>query len=291
VRTTFAFRDAPGQIWRGVAGSYDYPVWFDGDRALFHLSKKVPPKGEALVYFVEGEDTPVSVLTPVDMMKATLGRQLCDSLLDPAGQALRTHHRRGEVGVRRACTCGCTEAIQAVFEEGQEVEKADYVKEATDDMIYFVQRHVARIEEYRRFADDVIQLLTAREQSAPDLKPFLDRLKEVAQQIPQECSVQKENMQSPAYADQLARQTLALTSRKDTNNLAAYKKLLDAWRGMGGAQDYVVARCHLTTRQLFQEAGYGCAHRPSAVALAQEIRERCRQCLRNPDGYEIWPDY
>jgi len=291
VRTTFAFRGGPGQIWRGVAGSYDYPVWFDGDRAFFHLSKKVPAKGESLIYFVEGEDTPVSVLTPVDVMKATLGRQLCDTLLDPAGRALRTHHRRGDVGVRRACTCGCTEAIQAVFEAGQEVEQRDQVNEATDDMLYFVQQHVERIDEYRRFADDVIQLLAAHERSSPELKPFLDHLKEVAQRIPQEYSVQKENMQSPAYAEELARRTLALTGRKDTNNLAAYQSLLDAWRAMGGAQDEVLARCHVTTRKLFQEAGYGCVHRPAAVVLAQEIRERCRRCLRNPDGYEIWPNY
>ena len=113
----------------------------------------------------------------------------------------------------------------------------------------------------------------------------------MAQRIPQEYSVQKENMQSPAYAEELARRTLALTGRKDTNNLAAYQSLLDAWRAMGGAQDEVLARCHVTTRKLFQEAGYGCVHRPAAVVLAQEIRERCRRCLRNPDGYEIWPNY
>jgi len=27
------------------------------------------------------------------------------------------------------------------------------------------------------------------------------------------------------------------------------------------------------------------------VPLAEEIRARARQCLRNPDGYEIWADY
>jgi len=28
-----------------------------------------------------------------------------------------------------------------------------------------------------------------------------------------------------------------------------------------------------------------------AVRIAKEIRRRCRKCLRNPDGYEIWPNY
>jgi len=68
-------------------------------------------------------------------------------------------------------------------------------------------------------------------------------------------------------------------------------ELLKAWRAMGGAQDYVVALCHTITRKLFQEAGYGCVNDPTAVAVAQEVRARCRQVLRNPDGYEIWADY
>ena len=90
---------------------------------------------------------------------------------------------------------------------------------------------------------------------------------------------------------ELTRQTMSLTGSKGTNNLAAYMDLLKAWRAMGGAQDYVVAQCHTIARKLFQEAGYGCVNEARAVAVAQEIRARCRQVLRNPDGYEIWANY
>ena len=158
-------------------------------------------------------------------------------------------------------------------------------------MNYFVQHHVGRIDEYRRFADDTIKFLQAKAGSSPDLKAYVDSLEEIAQQIPQEYSVQKENMGSPEYAGQLTRQTLALTSRRDPNNLKAYMELLKAWRAMGGAQDYVLAQCHTLTRKLHQEAGYRCVNQPEAVILAEAIRARCRQILRNPDGYEIWADY
>jgi hypothetical protein len=291
VKTTFAFRLSKGQIWRGVPGSYDYPVWFDGDAAFYHLSKKVPPGGESLIYFVEGEDTPLSRLTPVDMLKATLGRPASEAVLDPFGRKLRTHHRRSGEGVHRACTCGCTEAIQAVFEAGEEVAKKTDVKEALSDMIYFVERHVERIEEYRRFAEDLIKFLRMKQSSSREFKPFLESLEQAAQQILQEQSVQKENMKSPAYMSELARQTMALTDTKDPKNLKAYMELLKAWRAMGGAQDYVVAQCHTLTRKLCQEAGYGCVKDTKAVAVAEEVRRRCRQCLRNPDGYEVWADY
>src|SRR5262249_50001298 len=130
VKTTFTFRPAKGQVWRGVPGSYDYPVWFTEDRAFYHLSKKVPPGGESLVYFVEAQDTPLAVPTPADTLKATLGRAASESILDPTGRKLRTHHRRGGDGVHRACTCGCTEAIQAVFEAGEEVARQAEIKES-----------------------------------------------------------------------------------------------------------------------------------------------------------------
>ena len=291
VKTTFTFRESKGQIWRGVPGSYNYPVWFNGDDAFYHLSKKVPPQGESLIYFLEGQNTPVSVSTPVDILKATLGRPMTDPILDIAGRKLRTHHRRGGAGVHRACTCGCTEVIQAVFESGEEVAKKEYIKGALDDMIYFVQHHVERIEEYRRFADDMAKLLEAKGGSSPELKTYLDGLKQIAEQIPQEYNVQKENMKSLDYADELAHRTIGLASRKDANNLKTYMELLKTWRAMGGAQDYVVAQCHAITRKLCQEAGYGCVAQPKAAELAEEIRRRCRQCLRNPDGYEIWADY
>src|SRR5207245_4187479 len=88
-------------------------------------------------------------------------------------------------------------------------------------------------------------------------------------------------MKSPEYVQDLTRQTLALTSGKDPKNLNAYMELLKAWRAMGGAQDYVVAQCHTITRKLFQEAGYGCVNDAKAATVAQEIRARCRQVLRN----------
>ena len=291
VRTTFNFRESKGTVWRGVPGSYNYPAWFDGEKAFLHLSKKVPPKGEALVYFLEGQGTPLSVSSPAEIIQATLGRQLSDAILDPAGRKLRTHHRRGGEGVHRACTCGCTEAIQAVFEAKQELSKQDYVKEALGDMNFFVECHLSRIDEYQRFAADMIQFLKAKAAASPELKSYVESLQEIAGQIPQEYNVQKENMKSPEHMAELTRKTIALTGNKSTNNLPAYMELLKAWRAMGGAQDYVVAQCHMIARKLFQEAGYQCANDPKATVLAQGVRARCKQVLRNPDGYEIWAEY
>lgn len=291
LKTSFAFRQTKGDIWRGVPGSYDYPVWFDGDQAYYHLGKKVLPKGDSIIYFLEGQGTPADIQTPADILKSTLGRDMANTLLDVEGRKLRTHHRRGGDGVHRACTCGCTEAIQAIFEAGDEVVQKDDIKGDLEDMMYFVHHHVDRINEYHRFAEEMIRDLEARKSTSPELGEYIDGLEQTISQIPQQCSVQQENMKSFSYADELVKRTMALTEKKDANNLKAYMDLLKDWRAMGGAQDYVLAQCHIITRKLAQDAGYNCAGQPKAVTLAEEIRARARQCLRNPDGYEIWADY
>jgi hypothetical protein len=291
VKTTFTFKESKETIWRGVTGRYNFPVWFSGGKTFYRLGKKVPPKGYSLVYALERNGTPAAISTPVDIMKATLGRQVCDAILDLPGRKLRTHHRRGAAGVRRAATCGSTEAMQVVFDAGEEVKRRKYVEEAVDDMVYFVERHVERIDEYQDFANNLIKYLNLAGKSAGDLKPFIDNMKAIVQEIPRGYKIQKENMKSLEYAAELSRKTKALTRKKSPQNLPTYNDLSLKWRRMGGAQDTVIGQCHTITRKLFQEAGYGCVNQPGAVKIAREIRRRCRGCLRNPDGYEIWENY
>jgi hypothetical protein len=291
VKTTYKFRESKNKIWRAITGHYTYPVWFEGENTFYRLGKKIPPKGESVIYFLERKDTPVSVSTPVDIMKETLGRQVCDTILDPAGRKLRSHHRRADLGVRRAATCGVTAAIEVVFKAGREVEKKEYVVEAVDDMVYFVTRHVERIGEYQDFARDMMSFLNLKRKSHPDLKPFLDSMETITQQIPREHNRQKENIKTLEYTAELARKTKALTQKKKPQNLPTYLSLGEKWRTMGGAQDELIAKFHSITRKLFQEAGYSCVNQPKALETAREVRRRCRECLRNPDSYEIWADY
>jgi hypothetical protein len=291
VKTTFTFKESKETIWRGVTGRYNFPVWFDGGKTFYRLGKKIPPKGYSLVYCLERYGTPAAISTPVDIMKATLGRQACDTILDLPGRKLRNHHRRGAVGVRRAATCGCTEAMQVVFDAGEEVKRKEYVEDVVDDMVYFVERHVERIDEYQDFANNMIKYLNMAGKSAADLKPYIDNMRAIVQEIPRGYEIQKENMKSLGYATELSRKTKALTRKKSAQNLPIYNDLSLKWRAMGGSQDSVIGQCHTIARKLFQEAGYGCVNQPGAVEIAREIRRRCRGCLRNPDGYEIWQNY
>jgi hypothetical protein len=291
VKTTFKFRESKNKIWRAIIGHYPYPVWFEGENTFYRLGKKIPPKGESIIYFLERKSTPVSVSAPVDIMQETLGRQACDAILDLPGRKLRSHHRRPNLGIPGVATCACTAAIEVVFKAGQEVEKKDYVTATVDDMVYFVARHVERLGEYQDFARNMRSFLNLKAKSKPDLKPYFDSMQAITQKIPQEYNRQKENIKTLAYTAELTRQTKALTEKKNPKNLPAVLALGEKWRAMGGAQDEVLGKFHSITRDLFQQAGYACANQPQALEIAREVRGRCRKCLRNPDGYEIWPDY
>jgi hypothetical protein len=63
------------------------------------------------------------------------------------------------------------------------------------------------------------------------------------------------------------------------------------WTGMGGALEHLACKEHSLTRELYQQAGYGAAAQPAAVPAAEEIRRRTKQCLQNPESYEIWANY
>ena len=290
VKTTYTFQDVkPERFWRGNVGFYPYPVWFQDGTTFYRLGKKVPPTGKSLVYSLERKGTPSTVSTPVDIVKDTLGGQTCSALLDVEGRRLRSHIRKG--AVIGAATCEVTDGMQPVFEAGEEVQRKEYIYGGVDDMVYFLTRQRQRIEEYQDFAGRMMDYLDRAAKAQPDLKTFIGQMRSITQEILQQLDNQKENMKSLAYADELARETKALTLKKDPGNLAHYNNLKMRWRGMGGTQDTLVCKFHSITRKLFQQAGYGCVDRPGAIDAADEIRRLCKQCLRNPDGYEIWPDY
>jgi len=292
VSTTYRFRGFRERIVRVTIGIYIYPVWFEGENAFYRLSKRIPPKGNSLIYFLERKGTPTSVSAPVDIMKETLGRQACDAILDIPGRKLRTHHRRAGGTIPSACICDFLEyVLDEIFREGQEAEKKELVEETVDDMVYFVTRHVKRINEYQEFTNDMVDFLNLERKSHPDLITFLDGMVAIAQEIRQEYSAQRENMKTLDYATELARTTKALAQKKDPSNLPTMLELGEKWRGIANAQDDLLGKLHRITRKLFQEAGYRCVNHHEATEIAKEIRSRCRECLRNPDGFEIWPDY
>jgi len=292
VKTTYTFKESEPKtddFWRAAVGWYKFPVWFKGEKAFFHLSKKVPPKGDAIIYFLERKGTPVSVSTPVDIIKETLTPQTSERILDPAGRRNRSLTRLNST--IDTATCAVTNGILHVFEAGDEVQRSEYIKGGTEDMIYFLFRENERAMEYQAFANDMLKFLKESKKDNPDQATFLDKMESITRELISAYENEKENLKDMDYAKKLADETVALTQKKSTDNLSAFKKLKEEWTGMGGSVDDLNRVLHSTTRKLFQEAGYGCVDQLKTVSIAEEIRKMAIKCLRNPGSYEIWSDY
>ncbi len=226
VETTFGFRDSRKEIWRAAIGWYVYPVWFEGEKAYCHLGKKIPPRGDALIYYLEGTGASGAHVSAVDILKATLDRETCArklalrgrkpldlvrpvSSIDSSDSAKRPAYRS-----RAVATCAVTQNLTSIFEAGQEVARRNEVEAGVEDMVYFIARHRKRIETYMDFARGMKDLVNRAGQNKPDLRPFMGQMEAIAQEIPQEYDRVKDNIRDLDYAAQLARQTEALAAKK-----------------------------------------------------------------------------
>jgi len=278
-------------------------VWFDGPTAHVHLGKKIPPTGESLIYCLEGAGGSDAPAAAADILRQTLDPQTLDRILARRDRAILDLARpRSQLGsadlaqhaARGACpvsTCAVTQRIESLFRAGEEQQRRESVEADIQDMVYFLGQHRKRIDQYRAFAQDMMGFLEQQGKDKPTLAPFVRAMQGLVGQIPQEYERLQDVIQDLHYAAELARQTVELAQEKRPGNLQAVLALGRKWRTMGGAQDDLVRVFHTATRQLFQEAGYGCAGLPDGVPVAEEIRRRCRTCLSNPSMYEIWPDY
>jgi hypothetical protein len=93
------------------------------------------------------------------------------------------------------------------------------------------------------------------------------------------------------YAHELEAKTIALAAQKRPDNRQRLEELRQGWCGMGGAAEELSRRENTFARKLYQQAAYRAAENPAAVAVAEEIRNRTKQCLQRPDSYEIWENW
>ncbi|MBT4482689.1 MAG: hypothetical protein HOC71_03315 [Candidatus Latescibacteria bacterium] len=300
IKTTFPFIRPETPYFRGEAffrsglGTYTYPLWFKsehlGERPYYRLGKKIPPKGDSIIYFLEGRDNiPVPVSSPVDILKQTLDNQTCEDILDSEGRLTRSLRRPGVIC--NSATCHVTGRLKSIFQAGRESEEEEIIIEGIKDLLDFVEKENERGLEYQNFAQKMVKYLALMKRDKPGLKTFLDKMESITKEIITVYDNEKENLKNLEYAGELARETEALIHKKSPDNFEAFMKLTEKWTGMGGAIDDLNRKHHTLTRKLFQEAGYSCVTQHENVKIAEEIRTRAIKCLRRPNRYEIWTNY
>jgi hypothetical protein len=290
VKTSYEFRDARREWWRGGVGSFTFPTWFSEGKAMLSLSKKIVPEGEAIIYCLERTDrTPEQVLTPVDVVKATLTGDVLAAVLDEQGRKNRPFQRPN--AVIGSATCHVTDVMKAIFDAGQEVEKQDQIRGGVEDMYFYLDVMFERNGRFYPFAQGMLAFLDAQMKAEPGLAPYIQEIRDIAAEMITTYDNARDTIRSLDYGHELGRKTVALAAEKRPGNAKRMVELKQAWTGMGGSLEDLARKENTLARKLFQQAGYRAATRPEAAQLAAEIRRRTRKCLENPEAYEIWGNY
>jgi hypothetical protein len=290
VRTTFEFRHDKDSHWRGGIGSYTFPTWFSEGKAMLSLSKQIVPEGEAIIYFLErSDDTPEQVESPIDIARRTLAGDARVGVLDVEGRPTWWPMRPdAAIGGE---TCDVMIALGKVFDAGQEVEKQLFVRGGAEDMCFHLEVMFERNGRYYPFAQDMVTYLDAQAKAQPELAPYLRGLRGIAEEMLVTYDNARDTLRDMNYAHELEAKTIALAAQKRPDNRQRLEELRQGWCGMGGAAEELSRRENTFARKLYQQAAYRAAENPAAVAVAEEIRNRTKQCLQRPDSYEIWENW
>jgi len=290
VKTTFEFRRQREDTWRGGVGFYKYPTWFSHGKTMLSLGKKIPPEGEAIIYFLErNDDTPKQVVSPIDIAQRTLTGDVLSGILDVEGRPSWFPERPD--AVIGAATCATTDALKAIFDAGQELEKQAIVKGGVEDMYFYLEHMFERDARFYPFAEDMLAFLDAQAKEGPELTPYLHELRSIAEEMITTYDNARDTIRDMSYAHELGDKTIALAAEKRPDNRQQMADLKQSWTGMGGALEELARKEHTLARKLYQQAGYGAAVRPQAMPVAEEIRRRAKQCLERPESYEMWENY
>ena len=288
IETAFHFRDKRVRTWRPNFGFYEYPVWFEEGKAFFHFSKKVPPPGQVLIYSLEGHRD-----TPLEFAKARLGSI---STLSP-----RTgfrHYPPDNVGIQH---CDGRAWVKWIFKLGRQAREKEFLQAAMDDFLYSISVEKVRLEEYEGFIPrmkDKVDLWIEEEKDAvrTGLKPaptlFFNQMKERVEELEREYWDKMDN--SPA-SEHLREETEVINKLKvliEEEGLEVYPEacyLLDKIQ-LWSLMESVPGGVGGSFREMFQQAGYGCAHDTGVIKYAEEIRRDVREFLLTGETYEaIYP--
>jgi cell division septum initiation protein DivIVA len=241
--------------------------------------------GPVVIYPLERDrDTPLTVYTPADVLRETLGAGPCEYVLDAEG--LKPRPPGGKRELLRGAVCATTYTIEGFFWRGLEIKDRQIVCDLADDAAAFIETVNARIQEYRKFAREILDLCEKARKDSPQLAPVAEKIASTANQIEKDYGDRLSVIKTPSDSAKVAEQVKALTLQEDPENLGRYLALGDKLRHIAGTQDGLMGRCRLAVKRLRQEAALATAAHPEAADLAARIRKQARQILRKKHSME-----
>ena len=267
--------------WTTVMGFFRYPCWINTDGRGYLQPLKKPGKfqGPAVLYPLgRVAATPLTALTVVDLMRATLGVGPCQYVLDVEGQ------KKQSAGIP---TCDARTMLDEIYAVGQQRERKVEVEQVLADVLAFMSLIRERIEGYVEFGHETLAYLDEQKKARPELAEFISEMERLTQRIDGSVAARADSIATPEYTARLVERFRAtLIDYEEPDALKECKKITADFVKIGGNQDELVGECRMAVKILRQKAGLAIAFDSRTAPVAKEIRRRTREMLRNPVSYE-----
>ncbi len=284
IATDLYIKGKRSRYWGGIVrGWWDFPVWFEGKKTHFYFTKKIPPIGDAIIYFFDFFEGTRStyIETPVDIMRESLGEDFTNTILDFEGRKRRP---RGKVKIHAGATCYMRDRMKEIFEAGREVVEKDVIKAYTEDIQSFFAWEKERADEYLKFSKEMQEFCHKNIEEKPELTPFLNEIEKVVKEIEIVYSKVPDDVTAENLA-KIMKEINALTKEHRPENFSTFLSLSHFTRISGG-YDGVNREFSRIVEKLLEKAGKLCVNSPEAVKIAEEIRKRARRILRHGVSFE-----
>ena len=283
VPRTFVFQKKPNSQYRPEVGDCAWPAWFEGDRAYMRLSKKIPPRGDAIIYPTEdGEKTLMGFVRRTPLAGVIVERNTRAEL--PRGP-------RGAANVGFVA-CGGTQLMRrTIFAKGGQNREKEFLMEYADflaDYVAIVQkRHIG----FFNFIGETRKKLSVWMEDhgdGPGVRGYLEQMTEQADRAEEGLRRKMElygDNKPEAHIARADRVTARLKELLDTAGPEVYPECDEiintcnrlAW----GHAESAGMRFSMLAREWAQEAASACADNRAAVEYAQKIRAAIRDALNS----------
>jgi hypothetical protein len=259
-------------------GNIVWPFWFDREEAMIRLFRK-DYLGVALIYPLERKPaTPVTVLTPVDILRDALGAGPCEYILDREGLGARS--AGGNRNLVSTGVCNTTGVMQHFFELGLECRERKLVEDLADDVLAFNITVRQRLEEYRVFARQLAQLSREARNSNPAAKALADRVEQLEKRLEQLFAERLAAMRTTEQGAELIQKVKELTREDNPENLGKYLVLAAQLRHLAGTQDSLAGLFRSEVRRFRRDVGGMVTDDSATAKFAEKLRELARNVLR-----------
>lgn len=284
---SFVFREGRQDLWRPEMGSITWPVWFKGEQAFMHLSKRIPPKGDAIIYPLEDRDRSLA-----GFVRRT---PLADTFAERTRRIPLPKSPRDVINVGYNACAGTFLLRRSVYKAGMQAQEREFLAEHTDFLADYVARIQSRNASYLTFAGEMQNKLNAwlkEQEHNPPVQAYLSLMlqhaKTVAEEHRRKMILFDESTpeQHVAHANRAAARLKELLQTPGTEVFPECYYLVDTFNRLSWAHSETTGmRFCMLTRDWAQEAASRCANNPGALQYAQKMRSAIREILKAAPEY------